>query len=131
MLTKTAVARPANHIHREPPLSDDSEAKLLEAQEVAQLGFYVLDLRTELWTSSETLDRIVDIPDDYPRTVQGWAALVHPEDRQSRHPQATCRQGGQDQAQDRVAPQGLRHRPTPPRSEERPGPLTGSLAGPS
>ena len=58
---------------------EEREAKLLEAQEVAQLGFYELDLRTRRWTSSETLERIVNIPDDYPRTIEGWAALIHPD----------------------------------------------------
>ena len=60
----------------------EREAQLLEAQEVANLGFYVRDLATGRWTSSSVLDRIFGIPADYERTVDGWADLVHPDERQ-------------------------------------------------
>ena len=57
--------------------------QLLEAQEVASLGFYVHDIATGVWTSSSVLDRIFGIPVDYPRTVEGWDDLVHPDERQA------------------------------------------------
>ena len=60
----------------------ERESRLLEAQEVARLGFYVLDIAQGRWTSSPVLDRIFDIPGDYARTTQGWGELVHPEERQ-------------------------------------------------
>ena len=60
----------------------EREARLLEAQEVASLGFYVLDIATGRLTSSPVLDRIFGIPADYERTVDGWANLVHPDERQ-------------------------------------------------
>ena len=59
-----------------------SEASLREAQEVACLGSYILDILQGSWTSSEVLDRIFDIPADYPRTNEGWGGLVHPDERQ-------------------------------------------------
>jgi PAS domain S-box-containing protein len=60
----------------------DREARLLEAQEVANLGFYVLDLAAGRWTSSPVLDRIFGISVDHARTTDGWAILMHPDDRQ-------------------------------------------------
>ena len=55
---------------------------LTEAQRVAQIGWYVFgDLRT--LASSGLLDELFGITaPDYPKTVEGWLNLVHPEDRQ-------------------------------------------------
>jgi two-component system, cell cycle sensor histidine kinase and response regulator CckA len=61
----------------------ESESRLREAQKVACLGSYVVDIAKGLWTSSEVLDSIFDIPLDYVRSVEGWGDLVHPEERQS------------------------------------------------
>ncbi|MCL4201435.1 MAG: PAS domain S-box protein [Pirellulaceae bacterium] len=61
----------------------EREARLLEAQEVASLGFYVLDIVAGRWTSSSVLDRIFGLAVDYARTTEGWADLVHPDDRQA------------------------------------------------
>lgn len=60
----------------------DSEYWLKESQRISQVGSYVLDCATGIWTSSETLDEIFGIGADYPRTVEGWRALVHPEHRE-------------------------------------------------
>lgn len=54
---------------------------LNEAQRIGALGWYVLDIPAGVWTSSEALDRILDIDREYDRTVAGWAALNHPDDR--------------------------------------------------
>ena len=43
----------------------EREAQLLEAQEVANLGFYIVDLTTGRITTSAVLDRICGIPADY------------------------------------------------------------------
>jgi PAS domain S-box-containing protein len=59
----------------------EREARLVEAQEVARLGFYVLDIPQGHWTSSPILDQIFDIPPGYLRTVDGWGDLIHPGDR--------------------------------------------------
>jgi two-component system, NarL family, sensor histidine kinase UhpB len=59
----------------------DSEAQLLEAQEVATLGFNVVDLTTGCIKTSTVLDRIFAIPADYERTLEKWADLVHPDER--------------------------------------------------
>lgn len=60
-----------------------SEHWLRESQRISQIGSYSLDVPTGDWVSSEILDEILGIGPDYPRTREGWHALVHPEDRQS------------------------------------------------
>lgn len=57
------------------------QALLHEAQVIAGVGSYVLDLRTGRWTSSGMLDQIFGIDAACVRTVQGWEALVHPDER--------------------------------------------------
>jgi diguanylate cyclase (GGDEF)-like protein/PAS domain S-box-containing protein len=54
---------------------------LQESQRIAGLGTYALDLKSMTWSSSDVLDEILGIGASYPRTVEGWTALVHPEDR--------------------------------------------------
>ena len=56
-------------------------ALLEEAQSLANLGHYLLDLSSDTWQSSETLDALFGIDDSYPRSVEGWAELIHAEDR--------------------------------------------------
>ncbi len=55
---------------------------LREAQRIAGLGSYMLDIPSGIWQSSEMLDRIFGIDESYPHSVQGWLELVHPEDRE-------------------------------------------------
>jgi len=71
------------------PSSTDQERALRElawslheSQRIAGLGSYVVDLKTMLWTSSEVLDEIFGITVDYQRNLDGWLAIIHPEDRE-------------------------------------------------
>jgi diguanylate cyclase (GGDEF)-like protein/PAS domain S-box-containing protein len=59
----------------------ESEESLREAQRIAGLGTYVLEFATGTWTSSDVLDEIFGIGEDFERTVEGWRALIHPDDR--------------------------------------------------
>ncbi len=59
----------------------ESEESLNEAQKIAGLCSYVLDIGTGVWNGSETLNAILGIDPSHPRTAAGWAALVHPDDR--------------------------------------------------
>lgn len=59
----------------------ESEQLLRESQTIAGLGSYVLDLDTGVWTSSDVLDRVFGIDKSYTRSVEGWIALIHPNDR--------------------------------------------------
>jgi PAS domain S-box-containing protein len=58
-----------------------SEHWLRESQRISRIGSYAFDVRTGGWISSEILDEILGIGPEYPRTREGWNALVHPEDR--------------------------------------------------
>ena len=59
----------------------ESEQLLRESQQVAQMGSYVYDAATGLWSSSEILDKIFGIDGEYVRDVAGWLNIVHPDDR--------------------------------------------------
>ena len=58
-----------------------SEALLLDSQEIAGMGSYVLDIPAGSWTSSAVLDTIFGIGPDDDRSVGGWVALIHPDDQ--------------------------------------------------
>ncbi|HEY1985632.1 MAG TPA: EAL domain-containing protein [Terracidiphilus sp.] len=57
-------------------------ASLQETQRIGGLGSYELDISTGRWTSSDVTDDIFGIGKGYERTVPGWEALIHPDDRQ-------------------------------------------------
>jgi diguanylate cyclase (GGDEF)-like protein/PAS domain S-box-containing protein len=59
----------------------ESEESLRQAQRIAGLGSFSLDLRSGVWTSSDILDEIFGIDRAYERTVGGWLDLIHPDDR--------------------------------------------------
>jgi diguanylate cyclase (GGDEF)-like protein/PAS domain S-box-containing protein len=59
----------------------EGEESLEESQRIAGLGSYVTDIHRGTWTSSEVLDKLFGIDKTYERTVEGWGALVHPDDR--------------------------------------------------
>ena len=56
-----------------------SEHFLKEAQVIAQLGIFTLDIASGKWESSDVLDDIFGIDADYDRSFKGWSAIVHPE----------------------------------------------------
>lgn len=58
-----------------------SESLLKETQIISGLGSYVLDIPTGLWKSSDVLDNLFGINEAYDRSVEGWVALIHPDDR--------------------------------------------------
>ena len=59
----------------------DSEHLLREAQIVARLGTYALDIPAAAWKCSDTLDQLFGIEDTYDHSTEGWVALIHPDDR--------------------------------------------------
>ena len=61
----------------------ESEETLRQAQSIAGLGSYVLDLGSGLWTSSDVMDEIFGIGPDYERSIAGWGKLVQAEDREA------------------------------------------------
>ncbi|MCH7731279.1 MAG: PAS domain S-box protein [Candidatus Marinimicrobia bacterium] len=54
---------------------------LEESQRIANLGSFVLDITTGIWTSSGILDKVFGIDKDYKRDVSGWVEIVHPDER--------------------------------------------------
>jgi PAS domain S-box-containing protein len=60
----------------------DSEYLLRESQKVAQLGHYGFDVLTGNWTSSEILDDILGIDDNFNKTAEGWSEILHPDSRE-------------------------------------------------
>jgi len=57
----------------------ESERFLSEAQSIAHLGSYVWDISTGFWKSSKILDEIFGIDENYIRSFEGWADLIHPD----------------------------------------------------
>jgi len=60
----------------------ENERILRESQEVARIGSYRLDVTTGRWTSSKMLDEIFGIDADYPRVVENWSEILHPDWRE-------------------------------------------------
>lgn len=61
----------------------ESERVLLESQSIGRLGSYILDLQTGQFETSIVLDELYGIDKTYDHTLEGWFALLHPDD----HPQ--------------------------------------------
>ena len=59
----------------------EHEQQLEQAQVLAGLGHFTLDISSGRWRSSPVLDQVLGLGPDYDRTSAGWVALVHPEDR--------------------------------------------------
>jgi signal transduction histidine kinase len=58
----------------------ESEEFLKEAQLIAGLGSYVLDISSGYWIGTDTIDRMFGIDESYEKTYEAWAKLVHPDD---------------------------------------------------
>jgi len=54
---------------------------LQEAQIIGVLGYYVLDVESGVWASSDVLDDILGIEKDFDHSVAGWTSLIHPGDQ--------------------------------------------------
>ena len=60
----------------------ESESQLKQSQRVARIGYYIFDIKTGIWTSSEMLDEIFGIDINYKRDYEGWLNIVTPEQRE-------------------------------------------------
>jgi len=58
----------------------ESEFFFRETQQAAFIGSYKINFNTGLWESSEVLDRIFGIGQNFMRSIQGWLGMVHPHD---------------------------------------------------
>ncbi|MBT8317702.1 MAG: PAS domain S-box protein [Lutibacter sp.] len=59
----------------------ESKFLLSEAQKIAKIGSYALDIETGFWTSSSVLNALFGIDKEYKKDIGGWLAIVHPKDR--------------------------------------------------
>ena len=60
-----------------------NEALLKESQRVAQLGSYTLDANTGIWESSNVVDEIFGINENYDKSVEGWMNIIADEDKET------------------------------------------------
>lgn len=56
-----------------------SRALLKESQKIAHVGHYVFNAQTGNWISSDTLDSIFGIDERFPKNIEGWNNLLHPD----------------------------------------------------
>ena len=59
----------------------ESEGSLREAQAIAGLGSYVLDIPAREWKVSPELDALLGIEEGFGREFEGSGRLIHPDDR--------------------------------------------------
>jgi diguanylate cyclase (GGDEF)-like protein/PAS domain S-box-containing protein len=59
----------------------DSARSLKESQLIAGLGTYDLDVATGKLITSDILEQLLGVDKTYPHTLEGWASLLHPDDR--------------------------------------------------
>jgi len=57
----------------------ENERILKEAQMIAHMGAYSLDIPSMRWKSSEALNYILGFDADLNKSVEEWAAIIHPE----------------------------------------------------
>ncbi len=52
---------------------------LLESQRVAKLGHFTVDMANDSWQDSAAVKEIMGIDADYPKTLESWFKMVHPD----------------------------------------------------
>ncbi|WML32922.1 ATP-binding protein [Clostridium sp. OS1-26] len=52
-----------------------------ELQRVGKLGVFIYDIKKDIWTSSEELDKLAEISDNHVKNNEGWLDTVHPSQR--------------------------------------------------
>lgn len=58
---------------------DENQRILQEAQEVAKIGHYIIDVESSTWQSSPVLDSIFGIDNHFVKTLDSWKQLIHPD----------------------------------------------------
>ncbi len=81
----TSDGRPARVVGTDTDITDakSRERIFFEAQKVARVGSYTYDARNDLWTSTDILDEIFGIDQNYLRGAEGWLSIVRPDQRES------------------------------------------------
>jgi len=55
----------------------ETRERLEEAQKVALLGYYVLDIKKGTWSNCSLLNQIFGIDENYRRDIVGWLDIIH------------------------------------------------------
>ena len=58
---------------------EKTKTRLIDAQKVANLGNYEIDLFTGNWNNSSIIDQIFEIPEDFVKNANSWKKLLSPE----------------------------------------------------
>ena len=72
-----------NELTKAKQKAEESEFQLKESQKVGHIGSYKTDFIAGYWKSSETLDEIFGIDQNYDRSIKGWLDIVHPDESNS------------------------------------------------
>ena len=57
-----------------------SKDRLTEAQSIAQLGHYELDIQSGMWAASSELNSMSGLDDHQLKDIAGWSNIIHPDD---------------------------------------------------
>ena len=57
----------------------ESAMQLKHSRRVARIGYYIYDIKNGTWESSEILDKLFGIDQDYRKDITGWLEIIHPE----------------------------------------------------
>ena len=59
----------------------ESTRVLFESQKIAGLGTWFLDIPAGVFKTSQGMDELFGIDEAYDHSIEGWAAIIHPDDR--------------------------------------------------
>lgn len=76
-----AVGRDVTALKEAQEALRESKLFLQRSQQVARIGSYQFDVLMTTWISSPMLDEIYGIDDTYTKNINGWIALVHPDEQ--------------------------------------------------
>jgi PAS domain S-box-containing protein len=82
ILKLTGIVQDITERKRAEEFLHENKMLLEQAQRVANLGYYLLDVPSGIWESSEILDDLFGIEKDYPKNIQSWAGVIHPDERE-------------------------------------------------
>jgi diguanylate cyclase (GGDEF)-like protein/PAS domain S-box-containing protein len=57
----------------------ENERLLRQSQNVARIGSFEINLKTETWKGSTEINEILGIDETYSHTLESWVALIHPD----------------------------------------------------
>ncbi|MDX1353340.1 MAG: PAS domain S-box protein, partial [Thiomicrorhabdus sp.] len=64
---------------------EQSEFMLKQAQKLAKIGYYTINLKNDLWSCSTEINELFGINHNHLITTELWFKCIHPEDRQEMH----------------------------------------------